>query len=210
MKRVFSALVLLAVWSVSFSAKADSPVTSTAFSEVYYDEAIVLKAQGAAGVLNDELMAYLYEKTNPVDVKLAIINELSWDYNGKNNFDLFVQFCLTASGSESSDKLIKKAKGDLLICLAYLKAMDNYFVVGEAYDLAKKARTKGKKSYCIHLIAGVIEGQYLFDSDWCGVFKATDKVRNNKKLKTDIRSEAINIVFEYMDLYAESCVNDAD
>lgn len=187
--------------------KADSPVTSTGFSEAYANEAIIQKARLSGGVINDELMTYLFDRSNPIDVRLAVINELSWDINGKDNYSVFLEFCKSKT-ELSEEKLFRKAKGDLLICLAYLKAMDNYFEVREAFEMAVAAHKRSKRSYSIHLIAGIIEGQHLFSSDWCEVYKSTDKVRTNKKLKVDMKSEAITIVFEYMDLYADSCNND--
>ena len=205
MTRLAFQLIVVVFLIGSYPANADSPVTSTDFSRAYSDEEILQKALLAEGTLNENLMSYLYQGSHPIDIRLAVINQLSWDYNGKNNYQLFLEYCFKRSGISSEDKLLRKAKGDLLICLAYLKAMDNYFDVTKAYELSKMAKKKGKRSYSIHLIAGIIEGQYMFDSDWCGVFKATEKVRINKKLKTDIRSEAINIIFNYMDLYADSC-----
>src|SRR5690606_14277020 len=118
--------------------KADSPLTSTNFSSAYADLEIIQIAKAQNGVLNDELMSYLVSTKNPVDVKLAVINELGWDFNGKNNYDLFMAY-LKSNGYKKEKKIAKKGGADLLICIAYIKAMDNYFQVSDAISWAKKA-----------------------------------------------------------------------
>lgn len=196
--------VLLAAFS--FPAFADSPITSTGFSTVYEDEVIVQTARSAGGVLTDELMQYLANDNNPIDVKMAVINELGWDFNGKSNTTAFIAYLKSTKKYKDEKTLKKKASGDILLCLAYLKAMDNYFDVKEAVVWADLALKKNAKSYTFQIIAGIIKAQAAFDTDWCKVYQLTNNVRTNaSNLKMDMRSEAINIIFEYMDLYGDSC-----
>ena len=58
-----------------------------------------------------------------------------------------------------------------------------------------------------HLYAqqGLIEAQNNFKGDWCLVWKSTDKVRKNTRLKIDLADAAIKNIFEYMDLYKDEC-----
>lgn len=200
-------IVGISILATVFRAQADSPLTSTQFSTAYSDQEIVQKAKSQNGALNDELMAYLASKKNPIDVKLAVINELGWNFNGKNNYDLFITY-LKSNGYKNDKKLIKKGGADLLICVAYIKALDNYFQVSDAISLAKKAKSRDKKSsYSVQLIAGLIEAQEAMDGNWCKVFQLCDEVRANESLKMDMRQEASDIIFEYMDLYSEYCTH---
>ena len=186
---------------------ADSPITSTPFHTAYSDHPIIIKAKNAGGVLNDELMDYLYKKKNPIDVKLALINTLSWDINGKSNYPKFLEYLGKKKKKYNSlEGIFKKGKSELLICLAYLKAMDNYFNLQEAVKIADKAIEKNKKgSYSIALVGAIIKAQEAFDYNWCRVFELTDQVRRNEDLTMDMKPAASSIIFEYMDLYKSSC-----
>jgi hypothetical protein len=83
--------------------------------------------------------------------------------------------------------------------------MDNYFDVQDALEIAEKALSKNKKSYTFNIITALIRAQNVFDKDWCAVYKCTDSVRKNKKLKLDIKKTALDIIFGYMDLYKDAC-----
>ncbi|MCF6364946.1 MAG: hypothetical protein L3J35_01975 [Bacteroidales bacterium] len=198
-------LSLLAVFSVSSTAYADSPLTSTHFSKAYEDEAIIIKASKSNGILTPELMNYLIDKQNPVAVKMAVINKLSWDINGKSNTGIFIDYLKKKKLYKNEDKFIKKGKGDVLLCVAYLKVMDNYNDIDDALKYAEYALKKNSKSYTYNIIAALIKAQKAFNSDWCKVFKLTDNVRNNNSLKIDMKVEAITIIFDYMDLYEAEC-----
>lgn len=184
---------------------ADSPLTSTDFSRAYQSEFIVTKAQNANGELNPELAEYLIDKSNPIDLKLAAINELGWEFSGKSNAEFFMDYLKLKGYFNSEEDFLKNGDAGQLICYAYLMAMDDYFDVKRARQISKIAKSKNKKSYSIHLIAALIEAQDVMDSDWCAVFLATDKVRKNKRLKRDMKPEATAIIFEYMDMYQENC-----
>ena len=56
---------------------ADSPLTSTKISNAYKDYAIIQLASKSNGNLSVDLMDYLYGKSNPIDVKIALINEIA-------------------------------------------------------------------------------------------------------------------------------------
>lgn len=189
----------------SGKALADSPVTSTYFADEYYDEPIVLEAGKSNGIITPSMMDYMINPKNPIDVKLAIINELSWDINGKNNSEIFIDYLIAKKGYKNEKRIMKKANADILICLAYLQVMDDYFRPEIAFETAKAAQKKNKKSYSINLIKSLIEAQILFDSDWCDVYRVTNLVRINKKLKMDMRPAAVIKAHEYCDLYKDYC-----
>jgi len=181
---------------------ADSPLTSTKISKAYKDFEIVQKATKVNGVLNDELMEYLSNDKNPIDLKIALINELGWDFYGQYNSLLFYMYM-----KKNGMKDINDANADILICYAYLMAMDDYFYVDKAISYANKAKAKNDKSYTIQIITALIEAQKKLKNqkDWCDVYTLTNDVRENKSLLIDIKQEAIDEIFEYMDRYKKYC-----
>lgn len=184
---------------------ADSPLTSTEFNRPYSDDRIVILA--GKGLLTPEIADYLASEENPVDVKMAVINRLGWDFHGKNNAVLFRAHIIKSSGYKNTKDLLKKGKDYELLCLAYLMAMDNYFVVDDAIDLAEKAVAKNPGSYTFNIICALIKAQKeqgLFE--WCEVYNLTNRVREDKSLRQDIKPEAAEIIFSYMDQYQEYCI----
>ncbi|MCC7212305.1 MAG: hypothetical protein IT451_10775 [Candidatus Brocadia sp.] len=66
---------------------ADSPITATDFYEAYKDAKMVQRAH-LEGVMGVEIAEYLSSPENPVDHKAAVINALSWRFEGKSNAEL--------------------------------------------------------------------------------------------------------------------------
>jgi len=182
---------------------ADSPITSTDFYTAYTDVAMVNTAK-SAGKLTEEIANFLLSKDNDIDVKMAVINALSWDFDGKKNAEIFTTYL--KKKYEQTDKInYDKMSAEDLCCLGYLTAMDNYFVVDEAIKILNIARDKNQKSYTIAIITAIVEAQKAMDTDWCRVWKICETVQDNKKLKKDMRDDAIKVIFDYVILYKESC-----
>lgn len=179
-------------------AKADSPLTSTEFYKAYMDHEMVLAARSANGQITEEIMKFLWKK-NPIDEKMAVINALGWSLEGQSNYDKYREY-LNKHGMKK-----KKRKAQNLLVLAYLKALDNYFDCTDALAIAKQALNMNPDSYTFNIIYGLIKAQIELNVSWCNVYKATDDVRQNTALVQDMRSEAITIIFDYMDLYADEC-----
>ena len=185
---------------------ADSPLTSTKFCEAYKGQDIVKLASRTEGKLTDELMNYLIDDEKPLEVKIALINQLGWNFENKNNSTIFFDFIKLNYGYRSTNDFIERANGQLLICMAYLKAMDNYFDVTEAYIFATNAKIKNKESYTVNIICALIGAQMSLDeNDWCGVYILTNNVRINRGLNKDMKQESIDIIFNYMDDYKSYC-----
>ncbi|MBN2892467.1 MAG: hypothetical protein JXL97_11415 [Bacteroidales bacterium] len=197
--------IFLVIFFKAVLSFADSPITSTFFSKAYLDVEIVEFASQSDGILDKKMCKYLSDKKVNIDYKLAMINALSWDFDGKNNFDIYLSYIIKKNKKITENNYKNKCNADQLICLAYLKALDNYFQVDEALEIAKLAAYKNKDSYSVQIIFGLIKAQYIFDYNWCEVYKATNEVRQNENLKKDMREEAISIIFEYMDLYKDEC-----
>ncbi|MCC6701824.1 MAG: hypothetical protein IT221_09885 [Fluviicola sp.] len=186
-------------------AKADSPLTSTPFGEMFDDEEIVKFALESNGEINARIMDYLGQEANPICLKLAVINALGWQFEGKNNHQEFLNYLTKTKKLKNIKAVLKKGSSHDIICLAYLKAMDNYFDVKEASKWSKIAQKKEPYSYSLHLVAALIQAQEAFDTDWCKVYQLTDAVRQNQSLEIDMRDQAYTMIFEYMDLYKDSC-----
>ena len=200
MKTNFIVVLIIGLLS-SQSLFADSPLTSTNFSKAYKDSEIIQLASKTEGKLTIELMDYLSNNKNPIELKIALINELGWSFDGQNNSTIFYNYLKEKSKLED----INEADANILICYAYLKALDNYFDVEDAIIYAKKAKSKNEKSYTINIICALIEAQKAMDSDWCEVYNLTNNVRINNTLKQDMKKDSISIIFDYMDLYKDEC-----
>lgn len=200
-----SLLILSGFFSFSQYMFADSPLTSTDFWKAYQNEKIVITAAGTKGILTTDLMDWLDSEENPIAIKMAIINRLGWEVEGRNNSSMFFDYLKEKRGYKNNFKFFEKGEGYELLCMAYLKAMENYFEVDDAIAFAEKAKLKKPGSYTFNIICALIKAQKALNYDWCEVYNITDRVRKDKSLVTDINYEACRIIFEYMDLYRESC-----
>ncbi|HRF76478.1 MAG TPA: hypothetical protein PLB46_07895 [Chitinophagales bacterium] len=185
--------------------KADSPLTSTYFAASYYDYSIVSQAEVNRG-LNDEIAAYLLNEDNPIDVKAAIINGIGWNYDGTNNSELFKEYLAKSKGITTAQLNLDDLSAHQLFCLGYLMGLDNYFVVDEAINVLEKAAAKNKTSFTIHLVLNITKAQKAMDTDFCKVWKLTAETLNNKTLKRDMKTAAIQSVVDYMLLYKGDCI----
>ena len=198
-KSLLTIIVLTLIYS-NFSF-ADSPITSTPFYEAYLDYDIVEKAH-ESGVMDEEFANYLHSKENPIDVKAAVINALSWDFNGKKNADIYCSLIFYKTIKE-----IKNAKlnGDDLFCIGYLLVMDNYFEPERGIPFLNKAAKKLKSSYTVAMINALSEAQKAMDSDWCEVWELIEDVIEDKNLEQDMKEGAVEIILDYMRGYEEFC-----
>ena len=200
LKIIFTALILFSNQLLF----ADSPLTSTQFSSAYSSELIVAIASKSEGKLTEELMEYLIGE-NAIVLKMAVINELGWKFEGKSNKSTFFDYLQNKKKYKNIEDFSKKASADELLCMAYIMALDNYFKVDEAIEMADKALAKNSKSYTYQIINALIKAQKAFDSSWCTVYRLTNDIRLNEKLNKDMNDEAIKIIFDYMDLYKADC-----
>jgi len=198
-------LITIIVIAFGSDVMADSPVTSTEFSFAYADIDIVKKA-GKLGVLNDEIANFLLSGKNSIDKKAAVCNALSWDLNGKNNAGLFSGFLAKKYNSTIEMLDMDDLSADELLCLGYLKVLDNYFEPKPALIILEKAKSKNKKSFTIQIIYALVQSQiFLNENTWCKIWQVCTAVRNNKSLNKDMRIEAVDAIFEYIDIYKAEC-----
>jgi hypothetical protein len=98
------------------------------------------------------------------------------------------------------------ATSDELICYAYMRAMDNYFDVVEAFEIAGDALRKSPDSFAVNMIYNLIKAQGLTDfGENCYASKLFLSLKDNPKLKMDMRKESMSYVFEYITSAGENC-----
>ena len=75
---------------------AQSPLTGIDFYKAYLDVPIVKKASTANGLMSEEMMDYIFKKSNPAEVKYAIVNALGYQgkaaINQRKNEDFFTKY----------------------------------------------------------------------------------------------------------------------
>lgn len=204
--KILRLFILVAIFlSTSVQVFADSPITSTPFSTVYSQEKIIQTTIKAKGIITQDIIDYLTKKGNPIELKMAVINQLGWQEKVKDNAVIFYRAINFKYRYKSEEEFKQKGDGDELLSYAYLKAMDDYQDVNSAVKFAEAALEKNPKSLTYNLIAGLIKAQKVMDNDWCEVYKITNSIQKNSELTVDIKSEATQIIYEYMDGYKEFC-----
>ncbi len=188
---------LVMLLGVVDSVRADSPLTSTEFYTVYED----------LPAFEDTVSMYEYIMNDSISVekRLAVINRQSWSIDGMNRATELVNILGVNFKTNDYFTVLSNLSGKQLICLAYLKAMDNYFNVEEAMMIAVMAEAKEPRSYAVNLIAALIRAQYAsgWGDCWGAVYLCLDNVRNSSFLNQDMRPEAAALIFEYTDIYKE-------
>lgn len=209
MKRIILSLLLLGCSTFIF---ADSPITSTNFYTAYLHHKLVKEAK-ESGELSTAMAEFLSstEKEDSIQLKVALINALSWDIGGKENSDLYWAFLEKKYGDKKlpTDKLT----GDELLCMSYLKIMDDYHSTKEPLRLVSIALNKNPESYTYQMIAALIRAQNAFLNGvypygWCQVFEFVSEVDQNKELTADFKQEATDIIFDYINIYEEYCLEE--
>lgn len=150
------------------------------------------------------MLDFLADKASPIDVRLAVINAISWNFEGKTSGDQLFEYLSKRHKANTPEKLAPKLDAGTLAVYAYALAMSNYFEVTKAQELAHKAVKKDKnKSFSVAFITSLIDAQVYLDSDWGMVYKVMNNVLHDGSLHLDMRQEAIDSVMEYINLYKD-------
>lgn len=183
----------------STTAYADSPITSTSFYTVYLDIDIVHASE--QGSINEEIAVYLADESNPIDVKAAIINALSWSYDGKDNAEKYSQLIYGKSISELD---FANLPGDQQFCIGYMMAMDDYFDVELALEYLKIAESNSSNSFTVSMIRALVEAVYMEDNEWGYIWDyCIEPVLSNSSLHNDLSEDALQIILDYMILFRD-------
>lgn len=186
---------------------ADSPLTSTEFWKAYKDNSIVTKYKDK--IYFEDQLPYLTDENKPLDIKLAIINHFSFSLKEKGILPgLYLDYLQNKKGS--SFEFERDANAEELIVFAYILGMDSYLKIeSDAIKYAEMAIQKDKRnSYTVRLISSLLKAQQAMDvgmHNWCEVYSIPNSVHQNNNLTMDIKKEADDIVFKYIDLYRPYC-----
>ena len=151
---------------------ADSPITSTHFCEAYLDYPIVVDAQ-KSGVVTKDIARYLTDD-NPIDVKAAVINALSWDTDGKDNAARYGKLRYRDTGKPPD---VKDMDGHEAFVLGYLTVMDDYFHPDAALPYMDRARELLPESYTVAMVRALVMAQAQMDKDdWGPLWESVSAV----------------------------------
>lgn len=204
MKKIIS-IVSLLLMLINYSSRADSPLTSTDFYTAYMDVDMVKEANKTQK-FSDKIGEYLSSPQNSIDKKVAVVNALRWNFDGKKDAELFRAYLGKKYGIRNKLKVsMDDFSTDELLCLGYMTAMDDYFKPQDGIDIVDMALKKNPKSYTFNIITSLVKAQNMMDKSWCDLFKLTDAVGKNTSLTMDMKKEAVKIIFDYMNLYKDSC-----
>lgn len=146
--------------------------------------------------LNTHLGIYLLGKA-PIDHKAAVINALSWKYEGRENAMLLRE--ILAKRYKTTD-FEERLKPEELFCLGYLTALDDYFHPEKAAAYLKRAQKGLPRSFTVAMIRGLVQAQIDFH-DFKQVWLDAAAVLNDRTLRRDMRPGAVDIIVDYMKLY---------
>jgi hypothetical protein len=203
--------LIILILLISQYAFADSPLTYTDFYKVYMNVPMVQEASLSKGRITNEMMEYIDDDANPLEIKLAIINAIGWEHNGIMISKMYFMFVMNKKKYKTEfggDFMAFKwyATRDELICYSYMKALDNYFDVVEAFDIAGDALRKSPDSFAVNMIYNLIKAQGLTDfGENCYASKTFSTLKDNPKINMDMKNEAMPFVFEYMDYIGKDC-----
>ncbi|MEE3385711.1 MAG: hypothetical protein VZR36_11580 [Prevotella sp.] len=207
MKRLF--IICIFFVSCCMLSWADSPLTSTNFSDAYADEPMVVLAgeHGLGDRIPVELLSFLADKKAPVDVRLAVVNRLTW-FSETNDFTLFENYLIKRFKAKDRWKLQKKLDASTLAVYAYAMAVSNRSDLQEASDLVHHAVEKDKEhSFSVAMACALIDAQMHFDNNWSMIYPTVAAVVNDGTLKRDMRQKAIDIIMEYIGLYEKETIS---
>lgn len=184
---------------------ADSPLTSTHFADAYSDHPMVQMATEEMQYdLPTTLLNFLANKNEPVDVRLAVINKIGWNFDGTSVGAQLEQYLMGRYNVKTEKKLVKKLDAGTLAVYAYARAMSNYFDVTAASELGHLAVKKNKnKSFSVAMAAALIDAQEYLHNDWSKIYKVVADVLHDGSLHLDMRQEAIDNIMDYINLYTE-------
>ncbi len=220
MKKVFSyAAVFFISLFASLRLRADSPLTSTFWANQYKEvpiiNEVIQKAKSGDQIFTKKHYDFLIDSKNLIAHKLTLINANGWNLNGLNNSKGLLESFFSKYKVKNENEFIEKANSHDLIVYAYCLAMDNYFDVSKAANIAEKAYKKNteiekENSYAVNLIYAIIICQIYLDdiSSWCNIFLIPNNVKKNYdsgKLKKDFKQEAAQEIYDYLFIYKDLC-----
>lgn len=203
MKKIFAIIIaiLLVLLNATEKVYADSPLTSTNFCKAYFDIDIVEEASRHKNI-TEEMAQYLADENNPIDVKAALINALSWDIDGKNNTE---RYCRFIYGKSLKDIDVAGLSGHQQFCIGYLLAMDDIdFESKQSLEYLRMARSSMPDSLTAAVVAFIVESMCEVSYDWQERYNA---ILADETLNGDMRQEGIQLISDYILLGIDKPLN---
>ena len=193
----------LLIWFITIDVFADSPDTSTMFYKAYLQlenaDVIYVNQHG----LDDYAVSRLLSNEVSIDVKAAICNCLGWNFEGNNHAKKFVKALLKFHRVKSAN--ISSLTGDEALVYGYLLLLGDYFNPANAEPYLQHAIALKPKSCTCAMILALCHAQEVMDYNYCSVWKCYKEVDTNKSLNRDLAFGAIEIIYDYMKLYEDTC-----
>ena len=195
------------------SGYADSPLTSTDFYQAYLDVPIVKAAADNPNVLTEEMMDYLYDDANPLDVKMALVNAVGWNIDKRlSTIWDYQKYCINRVdrakyGFENkvitTQDLYAISSPDQMALFVYLYALADYFNMQPAYTVAEIAMQNpvGKQSFMLPM--ALVWAQIKLNlGQWDAIYPSVKMLFFDAPEK-DMRPEAVKIIMDYIGGYKE-------
>lgn len=199
-------LATLVALSLHLPSLADSPLTSTPFSEAYLDQPLIAEAKQTQ-TLSPEMAAFLTDRSIPIDQRLALVNALGWNFDGQNNHKLFAAHLADLHDKTGASPAALPLTGEELLLLGYMTAMDDYFHPELGLPMVRRGARQLWQSQSAQLVLAVTEAQdYIPRAKvWCQVWLMTQQALNKPDAKADMRPEGRKLLLDYMQIYADEC-----
>lgn len=150
---------------------AQSPLTGIDFYKAYLDVPIVKKASIANGLMSEEMMDYIFKKSNPAEVKYAIVNALG--YKGKaainrhTNDDICANYLKDHFNISSNEMLLKTFGVSTAMSLFYFIAVLDTVKLSTSLsalpDIHEANLKQYPKSRFTEIIISLIKAQSIFN-----------------------------------------------
>ena len=196
---------------ITQSSYADSPLTSTEFYQAYLDVPIVKAAADNPNVLTKEMMDYLYDDANPLDVKMALINAVGWNVDRRlSTFPNYITYSINHLDREKygfTDKIITTpdlyalSSPDQMAVFVYLHALSDYSNVMQLYQHAELAMQRPVNKQSFMLPMALVWAQVQLEvGRWENIYPAVERLFLDAEIK-DMRPKAVNMIMDYINLY---------
>lgn len=208
-------LILAAMLLFCKASHAGSPLESIDFYRAYLDVPIVKAAADNPHKLTEEMMEYLYDDANPLDIRIALINAVGCSVEWSPVFGDFIDYWVAHHLSEDScvpgatktelfNVILYEASCWQMAVLVYLQAMSRSMDIENNYAFFEYAMmTPLDRQQSFMTAMGLVLAQTAYAlEDWGGIYEAMIYYLFSPDIK-DMRPEAVKIIMNYVDQYKE-------
>jgi len=208
MKTFTIGYMMVLLMSIQQGTRAQSPILATELNRPYSAHEMVITA--GYGEMTHEIMEFLGSPTEPIDVKMAVINRLGRPLmEEQDRVRAFFNYLKSSAGYRNRNEFMKRGKDHELLCLAYLTAINYPHKSPDAIEMAEMAVTKNQTaSFTFRIICSLIKAEGLYhEFQWCSVYHIVAEVNNDTSLFRDMPEDAVRAIFLEIDTYHEHCLH---